>query len=84
MLPYVDVLQVGARNMQNYHLLRGLGEVDKPVLLKRGMAATHRGVAAERRIHYGRRKLQSDSVRAREFARSIIICATRWILPRFR
>ncbi|HUJ31412.1 MAG TPA: 3-deoxy-7-phosphoheptulonate synthase [Candidatus Acidoferrum sp.] len=40
MLPYVDVLQVGARNMQNYHLLRGLGEVDKPVLLKRGMSGT--------------------------------------------
>src|SRR3974390_2330951 len=40
MLPYVDVLQVGARNMQNYHLLRSLGEVDKPVLLKRGMSAT--------------------------------------------
>jgi 3-deoxy-7-phosphoheptulonate synthase len=40
LLPYVDVLQVGARNMQNYHLLRGLGEVDKPVLLKRGMSAT--------------------------------------------
>jgi 3-deoxy-7-phosphoheptulonate synthase len=40
MLPYVDVLQVGARNMQNYHLLRGLGGVSKPVLLKRGMSAT--------------------------------------------
>ena len=40
MLAYVDVLQVGARNMQNYHLLRGLGEVDKPVLLKRGMSGT--------------------------------------------
>src|SRR3984885_2636116 len=40
MLPYGDVLQVGARNMQNYHLLRGLGEVDKPILLKRGMSAT--------------------------------------------
>jgi 3-deoxy-7-phosphoheptulonate synthase len=40
MLGYVDVLQVGARNMQNYHLLRGLGEIDKPVLLKRGMSAT--------------------------------------------
>jgi 3-deoxy-7-phosphoheptulonate synthase len=40
MLPYVDVLQVGARNMQNYHLLRGLGAVAKPVLLKRGMSAT--------------------------------------------
>jgi 3-deoxy-7-phosphoheptulonate synthase len=40
MLPYVDVMQVGARNMQNYHLLRGLGETQKPVLLKRGMSAT--------------------------------------------
>jgi 3-deoxy-7-phosphoheptulonate synthase len=40
MLPYVDVLQVGARNMQNYHLLRALGETDKAVLLKRGMSAT--------------------------------------------
>ncbi len=40
MLPYVDVLQVGARNMQNYFLLRALGEVRKPVLLKRGMSAT--------------------------------------------
>jgi 3-deoxy-7-phosphoheptulonate synthase len=40
MLPYVDVLQVGARNMQNYHLLRALGEIKKPVLLKRGMSAT--------------------------------------------
>jgi 3-deoxy-7-phosphoheptulonate synthase len=36
----VDVLQVGARNMQNYHLLRALGEISKPVMLKRGMSAT--------------------------------------------
>ena len=40
MLSYVDVMQVGARNMQNYHLLRALGEGSKPVLLKRGMSAT--------------------------------------------
>src|ERR1700722_15187561 len=40
MLPYVDVLQVGARNMQNYHLLRALGEIDRPILLKRGLSAT--------------------------------------------
>jgi 3-deoxy-7-phosphoheptulonate synthase len=40
MLPLVDVMQVGARNMQNYHLLRALGETNKPVLLKRGMSAT--------------------------------------------
>jgi len=37
---YVDIFQVGARNMQNYFLLRALGEVQKPVLLKRGMSAT--------------------------------------------
>lgn len=37
---YADVLQVGARNMQNYDLLRELGEIKKPVLLKRGLAAT--------------------------------------------
>ncbi len=40
MLEYVDVLQVGARNMQNFSLLRELGKVRKPILLKRGMAAT--------------------------------------------
>ena len=37
---YADAFQVGARNMQNYRLLRALGERKKPVLLKRGMAAT--------------------------------------------
>src|ERR1700756_3285385 len=40
MLPYVDVFQVGARNMQNFNLLREIGLVRKPVLLKRGIAAT--------------------------------------------
>ena len=36
----VDVIQVGARNMQNYDLLRELGRLDKPILLKRGLANT--------------------------------------------
>jgi 3-deoxy-7-phosphoheptulonate synthase len=40
MTPYVDILQVGARNMQNFNLLRELGKIKKPVLLKRGIAAT--------------------------------------------
>jgi 3-deoxy-7-phosphoheptulonate synthase len=40
MLEYVDVLQVGARNMQNYYLLKELGKTPKPVLLKRGISAT--------------------------------------------
>jgi 3-deoxy-7-phosphoheptulonate synthase/chorismate mutase len=37
---YIDVIQIGARNMQNFELLKAAGEVDKPVLLKRGMSAT--------------------------------------------
>jgi 3-deoxy-7-phosphoheptulonate synthase len=40
MLPLIDIFQVGARNMQNFNLLRELGKVRKPVLLKRGIAAT--------------------------------------------
>ncbi|HYK17944.1 MAG TPA: 3-deoxy-7-phosphoheptulonate synthase [Bryobacteraceae bacterium] len=37
---YSDILQVGARNMQNYNLLRELGQIRKPILLKRGISAT--------------------------------------------
>src|SRR5947207_6353834 len=40
MLPYIDIFQVGARNMQNFNLLRELGKVKRPILLKRGIAAT--------------------------------------------
>ncbi len=37
---YVDIIQIGARNMQNYSLLREVGKTNKPVMLKRGMSAT--------------------------------------------
>jgi len=37
---YADVMQIGARNMQNYNLLQAVGEARKPVILKRGMCAT--------------------------------------------
>lgn len=40
MLDYVDILQIGTRNMQNFKLLMEVGSVDKPVLLKRGMSST--------------------------------------------
>jgi 3-deoxy-7-phosphoheptulonate synthase len=40
LMEYADCIQVGARNMQNYSLLRAVGRLRKPVLLKRGMAAT--------------------------------------------
>src|SRR6056297_388848 len=37
---YTDIIQIGARNMQNYSLLKEIGKLDKPIMLKRGMAAT--------------------------------------------
>ena len=37
---YLDMIQIGARNMQNFELLKAAGEVDKPIILKRGMSAT--------------------------------------------
>ena len=37
----VDLIQIGARNMQNFDLLKQLGQVDKPILLKRGLNATY-------------------------------------------
>ena len=37
---YADILQVGARNMQNFELLKKLGKINKPVMLKRGLSAT--------------------------------------------
>ncbi|MFZ4549708.1 MAG: 3-deoxy-7-phosphoheptulonate synthase [Bacteroidales bacterium] len=40
MIPYVDIFQVGARNSQNFNLLDSLGEIDKPVLIKRGISGT--------------------------------------------
>ncbi|NMC28279.1 MAG: 3-deoxy-7-phosphoheptulonate synthase, partial [Syntrophomonadaceae bacterium] len=39
-LDYVDMMQIGARNMQNFRLLKAVGKSGKPVLLKRGMSAT--------------------------------------------
>ena len=40
MFEHVDVIQVGARNMQNFELLKELGKTNKPILLKRGLAST--------------------------------------------
>src|SRR3989344_4131659 len=52
---YVDVLRVGARNMQNYDLLKELGKINKPVILKRGMSATINEflMAAEYILYHG-------------------------------
>lgn len=52
---YADVLRVGARNMQNYDLLKELGKINKPVILKRGMSATINEfvMAAEYILYHG-------------------------------
>lgn len=39
-MDYIDVIQIGARNMQNFELLKAAGDVNKPILLKRGLSAT--------------------------------------------
>lgn len=56
---YVDVIQIGARNMQNFELLKAAGSVDHPVLLKRGMSATIQEFmfAAEYIVSRGNRKV---------------------------
>lgn len=58
-LQYADVIQIGARNMQNYKLLKAVGKCDKPVLLKRGSAATIREflLAAEHIMCNGNEKV---------------------------
>ena len=59
MIPYVDVLQIGARNMQNFNLLHAVGESGHPVLLKRGMMATVEELlmAAEYILSHGNKKV---------------------------
>ncbi|GAB4140805.1 MAG: 3-deoxy-7-phosphoheptulonate synthase [Cyanobacteria bacterium J069] len=56
---YADVLQIGSRNMQNFDLLKALGQVDKPILLKRGLAATIEEfvMAAEYVLAHGNEKV---------------------------
>ena len=55
MCKYVDVLQIGARNVQNFKLLHAVGKCNKPVILKRGLASTIREflLAAEHILYYG-------------------------------
>ena len=58
-LQYTDIVQIGARNMQNFSLLKKLGKIDKPVLLKRGLSATINEflLSAEYIISHGNRQV---------------------------
>ena len=81
---YADILQIGTRNMQNYSLLRDVGRVARPVMLKRGYGATVEELlmAAEYIVSSG--QSQRHPVRARASGRSRPTPGTRWTSPRSR
>ncbi|QZY54817.1 3-deoxy-7-phosphoheptulonate synthase [Crassaminicella profunda] len=58
-LEYADIIQIGSRNMYNYSLLKALGNINKPILLKRGMSATIKEwvMAAEYIAAYGNKNI---------------------------
>ncbi len=62
---YADVLQIGARNMQNYRLLEAVGKTDRAVLAEARAERDDRRTAAGGRIHFGCRQSASDALRAR-------------------
>ena len=62
---YADVIQIGARNMQNFSLLKRAGRAKKPVLLKRGMSATLDEFLMAAEYILVRRQLQRDALRTR-------------------
>ena len=59
MCEYVDILQVGARNMQNFDLLKELGKVQQAGAAQARHRGHHRGTAALGRIHHVRRQLRT-------------------------
>ncbi len=86
---YADVLQIGARNMQNFKLLKALGQIDKPVMLKRGPAATIREflLAAEHIMYHGNQNviLCERGVKGfdNDFTRNILDIAAIPIIRRY-
>ena len=62
---YADVLQIGARNMQNFNLLSAVGQQSKPVLLKRGLSATIEEFLLAAEYIMKKRQPKRDAVRAR-------------------
>ena len=79
LVEYADILQIGARNMQNFNLLRKLGEIRKPVLLKRGIAATIEELLLSAEYILSGGNYEVTSLRAVASARLKLPPATPWI-----
>ena len=62
---YADMFQIGARNMQNFDLLKEVGQTRKPVLMKRGMSATVKDLLMSAEIRACRGESERGPVRAR-------------------
>ena len=62
---YADILQIGARNMQNFALLKNLGKAGRPVMLKRGLSATIKELLMSAGVRCVGRESRCDFVRAR-------------------
>ena len=80
---YADILQIGARNMQNYNLLDAVGEIKKPVMVKRGLAASYEEwlLAAEYVMAGGNEQVMLCERGVRGFEHSP---GSRWTWPPFR
>ena len=81
---FADMLQIGARNMQNFTLLRAASRSGKPILLKRGAGCHDRGVADGGGVHPRRGQPERGALRARASAPSSGPRGTRWISTRWR
>jgi 3-deoxy-7-phosphoheptulonate synthase len=76
---YGDCIQIGARNMQNFSLLKYAGQTRKPVLLKRGTVGHARRVPPRGGVHHVRREITTSSFASAGSGRSPTMLATRWI-----
>lgn len=89
MMDYIDVLQIGARNMQNFKLLKVVGQCNKPVVLKRGLASTIREflLAAEHIMYHGNSQviLCERGIRSfdSDFTRNVMDIASIPVIKRY-
>ena len=79
----VDLIQVGARNMQNFRLLKALGTCGKPILLKRGLSSTIEEFLMSAEYIMADKMIRLFSANG-EYAPLRLRCGTRWIYPWFR
>ena len=79
---YIDIFQVGARNAQNFNLLDALGQVDKPVMLKRGISGSLEELLQAAEYVFSNETKRSYCVKRDTTLRKCIV--THWILMQYQ